>query len=194
MLKKNGSFAFCRFLCQKGLVARSDFYYCALIYLRHRYLALSLWDLHNLIFRRLFFGVELERLALLVEEFLDYRLSHLWYAPAVARARSYQNAGVDCWILSNSPSFLVAPIARRLGIEKVFSTEYQCNEKGELVAISLLMDGPKKAGIIACKNPTVAYSDSHLDFAFLDQADRAVAVKPNGKLRKIAKKRGWEIL
>ena len=196
LLKYNSSYAFCRYLCQKGFFARSELLFCTLIYLRHLYLGLSLWDLHEHVFSRLFRGVEVQRLCTFVDSFLDEKLNTLWYPPALSRLEHLQERGVECMIFSNSPIFLVSSLAKKIGVEKVFATEYHLNEKGELVSIKSLMDGFQKARLLKQNSSQniIAFSDSHLDLPFLETAYCAVAVNPKRSLKCIAKKRGWEIL
>jgi len=196
LLKKNGSFAFCRFLCKKGLLSRLDLAICALIYLRHCYFGLSLHDLHQQVFDRFFRGVSQAHLQIWIEPFLSEQLNTLWYSPALLRLKALQQEGIECIIFSNSPRFLVQAIARKIGVEKVFATEYQINDKGELIGIATLMDGLQKAKILQqiASKTTMALSDSPLDLPFLEAAKMCVAVNPKRALRKIAQKKGWEIL
>jgi HAD superfamily phosphoserine phosphatase-like hydrolase len=196
LLKKNGSFVFFRFLCERGIFSKLDLFYCSCIYLRHLYGGLSLWQLHHLIFRRLFYGKSVEMLTPYLNEFLDERLEKLWYPPAIERLEEMRNKGCESMVLSNSPHFLVIPIAKKLGIEKVYASIYKSDLSGRLSGIGSMMDGSKKAAILASlsSQKIIAFSDSHLDLSFLQAADVAVAVNPKSSLRKIAHRQGWEIL
>lgn len=104
--------------------------------------------------------------------------------------------GFEPMILSNSPQFLVEPIAKLAGIEKVYASHYKCDSQGKLCGIGPMMDGAKKAAVIQSlpSSQTVAFSDSHLDRQFLEAAHFAVAVNPKPTLKKIARQQGWEIL
>jgi HAD superfamily phosphoserine phosphatase-like hydrolase len=196
LLNKNSSLVFCNYLCDKGLIKKRDLYFCFYIYLRHIYGSLPLLDLHGFIFKRLFQQQPSERLNMLVDSFLIEKLKELWYFPALFRLRRLQQKGFKCLILSNSPSFLVRPIAEKIGVDAVYSTEYKSDEMGRLTGIDLVMDGAKKAEIIAGipSEKTMAFSDSHFDLSFLQTAHVAVAVNPKYRLKKIAIREGWEIL
>lgn len=196
LLRKNCSFAFCRFLCERGVFSKLDLIYCSCIYVRHLYGGLSLWQLHHLIFKRLFYGKSIETLSPFLEEFLNERLEALWYSPAVSRLQQMRQSGFESMILSNSPHFLVEPIAQRIGIERVYASVYKSDALGRLSGIGSMMDGAKKAAIITSLSSQniVAFSDSHLDLSFLQAAHVAVAVNPKYPLKKIAHRQGWEIL
>ena len=196
LLKNNGSWAFCDFLCERGFLSKRAMLYYAFIYARHRVLGLSLWDLHSLAFERSFKGCTVDSLLPYIDEFLEQRLEELWYPPAVLRLKRMRDRGFECMILSNSPRFFVEHVARKLGVEKVFATEYQVDTEGKFAGLTLLMDGDqKKTEILGLGGQkTVAFSDSHLDLPFLEAAHIAVAVNPQRLLKKVAHKRGWEIL
>lgn len=196
LVKKNSCLAFCFFLCEKGFLSYLDLAHVSQLYLRHCYLGLSLLDLHNLAFQRLFLGRSLDTLRPFVEMFLEQKLDGLWYHPALIRLRHLQKMGFESMILSNSPLFLVKPIAEKMGIDRVFATEYGSDALGKLSGVSSLMDGQKKADTLAqlSGRKIVAFSDSHLDLEFLRAAHVAVAVNPKYRLKKIALKQGWEVL
>jgi HAD superfamily phosphoserine phosphatase-like hydrolase len=164
--------------------------------MRHCAFGLSLRNLHSSVFQRLFYGKSVASLQAYLEPFINEKLPRLWYFPALLRLQSLQESGMECVIFSNSPSFLVAAIGRKIGIEKVFATEYQSNSEGKLASLSSLMDGSQKAQLLKQMDSkkTIAFSDSVLDLPFLEAASQAVAVNPKKSLRKIAKKGGWEII
>lgn len=196
LLKKNGSFAFCDFLCEKGFVSRADMLYYAYTYTRHCYFGLSFWDLHSRVFKRSFKGTPVDVLLPYVHKFLDERLEGLLYHPALFRLKSLRQRGFECMILSNSPRFIVEPIAKRLGVDRVYATEYQVDSTGKFSELTLLVDGEYKKEIILSmdSDKTIAFSDSHHDLPFLKAAHTAVAVNPRRTLRKQAAMHGWEIL
>lgn len=168
----------------------------AYTYARHRYFGLPFWDLHSLIFERSFRGCPADSLTPYVNEFLATRLDNLWYIPAVLRLQRMRRRGFDCMILSNSPRFFVDHIAKQLGVDKVYATEYAIDAEGKFAQLTLLMDGEcKKQQILSLTSKkTVAFSDSHHDIPFLEAAHIAVAVNPQPRLRKFAQSQGWEIL
>lgn len=196
LLKKNSSFAFCRYLCEKGLFSKWDLFFCIQAYLRHNYGELALFDLHTLIFERLFKGQKISFLQPYLESFLETKVDSFWYPPAIRRLNQLQKQGVRCLVFSNSPRFIVAPIVKKLGIHEVFATEYLSDDQGVLSVVSTFVDGEQKKSLLVSLEdaPKIAFSDSELDLPFLMAADIAVAVKPKRKLKKIALKKKWEIL
>ncbi len=131
-----------------------------------------------------------------LDEFLNERLEALWYPPALLRLQEMRAGGFESMILSNSPHFLVVPIAKRIGIEKVYASLYKSDALGRLSGIGPMMDGTKKAAVLngLPSSKKIAFSDSHLDLSFLQAADIAVAVNPKSSLKKIANRHGWEII
>jgi HAD superfamily phosphoserine phosphatase-like hydrolase len=196
LLKQNGSLAFCDFLCEKGFLSKRDMLYYAFTYARHMFFGLPFWDLHCLIFEQSFRGCSPASLQPYLTQFLDEKLENLWYAPAILRLERMRKRGFECMILSNSPSFFVSQVAKKLGVEKVFATEYQVDAEGKFSQLTLLMDGErKKQELLSMDSKNiVAFSDSHHDLPFLEVANIPVAVNPRRRLRQVARNRGWEIL
>ncbi len=195
LLKKNSSYLFCQYLAKNKVFSRLDLHYCTLLYLRHCYLGLTLMQLHTSVFNRLFRGQPITLLNSWLERFLSENLESMWYEPACLRLKELQRQNVECMILSNAPNFIATAIGKRLGIDAVFATDYQSNDRGELSHLAFLMDGEAKSKkILERGQKTVAFSDSLLDLPFLEAAKIRVAVNPKADLRRYAKKQGWEIL
>lgn len=196
LLKKNSSFAFCRFLCEKRFLSKADLFFCAGLYMRHCYFSLPLYELHTRTFNHLFKGKKVSLLLSFVSDFIKENLDSLWYQPALVRLRQLQAQGARCVILSSSPLFLVAPLAEQVGVHEVYATQYKSGSDGILLGLELLMDGAEKAKVLESfhERVTVAFSDSELDLPFLEKATIAVAVNPKSKLKKVARLKKWEIL
>lgn len=191
LLTGNSSFLFCRYLYRRKVITRRQLLFCARLYLQHLFLGLSLATLHQRIFRALFQGKYVAALMPYVSPFIETHLNDLLYPPALARLR----ASSDVAILSNAPTFLVAPIAQKLGVSRYLGTEYNVDDQGRLAEIKALVDGKVKADYLAkWQGETVAYSDSRHDLPFLSAATRAIAVRPDRALRRAAVKNCWEIL
>ncbi|MCC5831440.1 MAG: haloacid dehalogenase-like hydrolase [Chlamydiales bacterium] len=192
LLSGNSSFLFCRFLRRKGVLSSSDLLYCTSLYVRHLFFGLSLWNLHVRSFERLFRG---RAVALLAEYLPSFIQTLEWYEPALSRLKELRLGGDEIHIYSNSPFFLVKPIAEMIGVEYVRATDYEIDKRGRLWNIASLVDGEKKREmLLKIMNETIAFSDSHHDLPFLESATRAVAVNPTRCLSKIARTRSWEIL
>jgi len=143
-------------------------------------------------FKRTFRGKSVATLTAHIEPFLQ---TLNWYQPALVRLNELRKSGMEIHILSNSPRFLVEPIAASIGVDKVLATDYKIDNTGCLWDIASLVDGEKKRQVLqAFGRETIAFSDNHQDLPFLDAASQAVAVNPTRRLLKIAQMRNWEIL
>ncbi|MEZ5315545.1 MAG: HAD-IB family phosphatase [Chlamydiales bacterium] len=192
LLRENSSFSFCRFLCRKGVISYTDFFYCASLYSCYLLFHLSLAKLHVLIFNRLFQGQSIAFLEKYVAPFIE---TLTWYEPALARLEELRMEKLEIYLFSSSPIFLTQPIGEKIGILKVQATSYTIDTEGSLSGIALLIDGEKKRSLLKnLAKDTIAFSDSHHDLPFLESAQEAVAVNPNRHLAKIARARDWEIL
>lgn len=200
LIRGNSSFAFIRFLTKKGLLSTQDLLFCSRHYLYHRFFSLSLLKLHQNISRRLFCGRSLIDLNPFVHAFIEEKLANMWYVPALHRLQLFQKQGVSIMIISNSPTFLVQPIASKMGVDRAYGTDYNLDKSGYLGDIASLIDGKKKGEILkkeATKLESVktyAFSDSLLDLPFLEAATITVVVNPRFALKRLAKRRHWEIL
>jgi HAD superfamily phosphoserine phosphatase-like hydrolase len=184
------------------VISSSSFFTVAWLYFRHRVFNLSLIELHRLVFRKLLKGISysiLEReAALFAEEFL----SRCLYSPAAAALRAAKQEGDRTVIVSNSPDFLVKPIAHFFQVDAWRATPYEVDEQQHIKGVFSVFDGREKAKYVEeCierlqmdREKVVAYSDSFLDLPFLLTAGNPVAVNPDRKLLKFAREQGWKIL
>jgi phosphoserine phosphatase len=163
---------------------------------------MSLESLHKAVFRRTLCGLSLHYLEEQVERFLKEYLTQELYMPAVNELRLAQQLGHYTVILSNSPNFLVAAVAKFFSVNEWRATEYGVDGERKLSKISLIMDGAakalhlhelsKKLGIQ--KQAITAYSDSYLDLDFLNASGTPVAVNPDRKLRALSLQRKWSMI
>src|SRR6202166_2925745 len=146
--------------------------------------------LHTVLFEA-FEGVARERLLSLGEEYCDRVLSGHLFPRAVELIEANREAGIDPVLVTGSPDFVVAPLARHLGIADfaanrfVFSRGRATGRLAEPV-----MAGDEKA--VWCNDYATAhdldladcwgYADSHYDTAFLAALGHPVAVNPDRKL------------
>lgn len=196
LLKNNSSFAFCIYLYKKGIFSFSDFCTVLVTYLSHKYCGFSLLWLHAKVFCRLFKDKDFDFFNNQFFTFLDENLNNIVYHPAIKKLEEEKATGSEIWVFSSSPAFIVKEIARRLGIENVYATEYVLDSQKKFRGIVKLIDGMAKAlKLNEIENhESIAYSDSILDLPLLEMAQSKVAVKPDRALKKIAKKSGWEII
>ena len=184
LLKGNVSFEFGKHLYKRGWISSFQLLTLLFFYFRHKYFNLPLEDLHQAIFKRLFFGKKISLIQHEVNLFLE-NLPDMLYQPA------FQRLEPSSLILSSSPDFLVVPLAKKLGVEGHGST-YAVDVDGQLSHISAIMDGDAKARLLP--SPCTYYTDSILDLPTLKSATHCVAVRPDKKLSKVAFLHGWEQL
>jgi HAD superfamily hydrolase (TIGR01490 family) len=124
--------------------------------------------------------------------------------PRVAeRIGSVRNGGARAVIASSSFGIILEPIAHHLGIADVVANELEFRDG---LATGRLAGRPvfgelKRSRVLAFLKAIGAesgdcafYSDSYRDLPLMREVGKAVAVNPDGRLRRIAGKRGWEIL
>lgn len=202
LLTANSSFRFGFFLFRKRFFSLWTLLTCCAIYARHKWLGMSIHQLHSKTFARLFKGCLLADISRYVNQFLIESLSAMLNDSVVQRLKQAQNQGDHVLILSSSPDFLVKAIAGRLQVPHWSATIYECDEKGKLSAIKQVMEGQDKADYLkklmdqlqVAQSALTVYSDSYLDLPILKMAGKAIAVGPDSHLKRISLQNGWEIL
>jgi len=199
LLKGNSSLAFSIYLLRKEIFSLADFIHIMFHYARHKFFGLSLLKLHTALFKRLFLGKKASVFQEHIETFVKGWLGKSEYAPAIAHLREFQKNKDAVAVFSNSPYFLVYAIAKELGIDLVYATNYEIDTHGRLSTVKIL-EGAKKALLLSQfaqsenSDHIVAFSDSILDLPFLQCASHAIAVNPGRGLKKVAKQLGWQII
>lgn len=202
LLNDNSSFRFGRYLCSSGDLSKAVLLFMAWCQIRHVFGFLSIAQLHKNGFKICFKGRSSSIVSQWVEKFLASEFKNLLYQPAIDCLRRAQNNGHQVVILSSAPDFIVAPIAKLLGVDLWKATEYAVDKNGLFSHISQLMLGDDKALFIkqlqesnGCDTKDItAYSDSHFDLSFLKAAGTPVGVNPNRKLRAICKQKQWMVI
>lgn len=202
LVHSNCSLLFYRHLIKKGILHPFSFARALLYQLEYQFFGLDLLELHQKVFRRFLQGQSLRRIQEEVECFLEDDFYRHLYMPAFSHLRRAQHEGHHTAIISNSPSFLVEPVAKYLGVSEWYSSYYVTDEMGTLREIGSILLGDGKANYLQkmiCQFKTkrervTAYSDSLIDLPFLFAAGRAVVVNPNGKMRKISQEHHWEVI
>lgn len=195
LLNCNISFEFGRHLYKKGWFSFFKMISLCSLYARHKFLNLSIDELHHSIFDRLFKGRPFHKVKNEVDEFLKSLPTRLYF-PA---ARLIESNSI---VLSSSPDFLVGPVCEYLGIKQWKATSYIVDKEGMLCHISKLVDGKNKACVLEeiakeqhlKQADLVFFTDSILDLPVLEVAGSLIAVQPDRKLKKLALARGWEII
>ncbi|HKD98848.1 MAG TPA: HAD-IB family hydrolase [Micromonosporaceae bacterium] len=161
-------------------------------------------DMHNARAAALSFvkGWPVAKLQVLAEEIFDELMAERIWSGTHALAQLHLAAGQRVWLVTAAPVELGKVIADRLGLTGALGTVAEVEDgvyTGRLVGD--LLHGPAKAAAIAelaklhgldlarC----TAYSDSVNDVPMLSSVGYAVAVNPDGRLRREARARGWEV-
>ena len=157
----------------------------------------------NTVLFEAFKGVSRDRLLSLGEEYCERILIGHLFPRAVELIEANRAAGLEPVLVTGSPDFIVAPLARRLGIggfaanRFVFSRGRATGRLAEPV-----MAGDEKAAwcadYAAARDIDLAdcwgYADSHYDTAFLAALGHPVAVNPDRRLRAAALSRQWPVI
>ncbi len=147
-------------------------------------------------------GFPVAKLEGLCEEIFDELMAERIWGGTLALAQLHLAAGQRVWLVTAAPIELGRVIADRLGLTGALGTIAETRDgvyTGALVGD--LLHGPAKA--LAIKELALAhgldlesctaYSDSINDVPMLSTVGRAVAVNPDGSLRREARRRGWEV-
>lgn len=148
-------------------------------------------------------GLACDRIAALATSFVREELYPRLRSPMLARLREHREAGDRIFLLTGTPEFIAAPLARILGAESWIAT--RCEHRyGCFTAQPPLVHpyGPAKlveaqrlcAELHIQLKKCIAYADAASDAVLLRAVGRAIAVQPDPNLRAIAQQENWEIL
>ena len=187
---------------RKRLFPIKAFSQAFLISFEHRFFHLGLQALHEKAFQFFLRGKLLATLESEVEQFLADEFYQFFYFPALSRLRRAQHEGHYTLILSSSPSFIVGPIANYLGVALWRASEYMVGEDGRFKEVGSVLSGEEKGRYLIAfakahhiaEKDVIAYSDSPLDLPFLMAAGKAVVANPSRSMKRICRKKNWEII
>jgi HAD superfamily hydrolase (TIGR01490 family) len=134
----------------------------------------------------------------------------IWYrdhvAPEVAPAarvaiEHHRQAGHVVVLATGSTQYAARPVARGVGIEHVLSSELEVaggTFTGRPAALCFGQHKVKLAEAWAARHGvdlarSYFYSDSFNDLPMLERVGSAIAINPDARLRRHAKKRGWPV-
>lgn len=148
-------------------------------------------------------GLTLNNIQRLAEQFVVQACLPNLRPVVKRRLDNHLSQGDIVVLLTGTPDFIARPIARRLNIIHIAATV--CDTRnGRFTSAPPCVHpfGAAKLHIAdrMCRdfNTTLdqctAYADSASDLALLASVFQPVAVYPDGKLRQIARRRGWEII
>lgn len=148
-------------------------------------------------------GISRDRLTVIGDEYCDRIVMNRLYPQALALLQANRNAGLEPILVSGSPDFIVAPLARRLGIE-IFGANRLIYSRGLATGriSGPVMAGEEKArwcGQLAERLSLKladcwGYADSYYDLPFLVALGHPVAVNPDRRLAATARIRHWPIV
>lgn len=202
LIQGNCSASFCRYLHRHGVLSFRTVLQSLLYSIRHRFLGMTLAELHHSVFNKVLRGKPLELLEKYVDKFVTETIEKSLYMPAFLRLKRAQQLGHYTMILSNSPSFLVERFAKILKVNAFHATEYAVDENKCFQTIKKILEGKDKAHHIKTMakklgiflEQITTYSDSVLDLEFLEAAGNPIAVNPDKKLRAISVQKQWSII
>jgi HAD superfamily hydrolase (TIGR01490 family) len=139
-------------------------------------------------------------------EFMRERIVPMITPAARALVRRHLGQQDLCAIITATNSFVTAPIAREFGVEHLIATDPETRDgryTGRVAGTPCFREG-KVARLdqwLAARGRTLSdftestlYSDSHNDLPLLEKVKQPVAVDPDERLAREARRRGWPIL
>ncbi len=202
LLAQTTTFLFARILRRRGLLRRSFVLRAVYHGLQHRFGRLDYGKLVN-------FGlksiatipvVDLERIA--YDNFAEFVKPRL-FEGVVDHFTTLRKGGTKLVLVSSSPGIVIEPLSIYLGCTATLTTPVLI-QRGRVVGIgsgpACYGEGKKyyaeqwaaERGI--AMDETAAYADNWSDRALLERVGRPVVVRPHGKLARLARRRGWDIV
>jgi HAD superfamily hydrolase (TIGR01490 family) len=157
----------------------------------------------NVVLFELFRGVSRDRLEELGDEYCESVLMKSLYPRARAMIEENRAAGIEPVLVTGSPDFVAAPLARRLEIADFAANRLAYNRGRATGRLQPpVMAGDEKARWCAAYGAARrlelancwGYADSFYDLPFLAALGHPVAVNPDRRLRATAMSRQWPIL
>ena len=150
-----------------------------------------------------YFGdIEMDLLAETTETFCHQHLTHHIPAQAQRLIATHRTAGDCLGIVSGAPEILIAPLQDLLDLDFVVGTKLAC-EQGRLTGD---LDGPRVSGREKVRQAdqvartyefdlreSTAYGNAFDDRFLLAAVTHPVAVNPDIRLVRLARKKGWPI-
>jgi HAD superfamily hydrolase (TIGR01490 family) len=121
---------------------------------------------------------------------------------ARSRIEKHRADGHVLAILSSSPTYVTRPLAEALGIDEVISTQFEVaagHFTGRLVGPACVGSGKVHwAEALGAEREldldgSWFYTDSYTDLPMLERVGHRVVVNPDPRLRRAARRRGWQV-
>ena len=147
-------------------------------------------------------GREVDEIVRHGEEIYDELMADRIWSGTRALAQMHLDQGQRVWLVTATPVELAQIIAHRLGLTGALGTVAEVKDgkyTGHLIGEPL--HGPAKAEAVRALadregldlGRCTAYSDSSNDVPMLTTVGTAVAINPDGELRRIARENGWTV-
>ena len=202
LLAQTTTYLFARILRRRGLLRRSFVLRAVYHGLQHRFGRLDYGRLVNFGLKNIanIPVIDLERIA--YDNFVEFVRPRL-FEGVVDHFTALRKSGTTLVLVSSSPGLVIEPLALYLGCTATLTTPVLI-QRGRLVGIG---SGPAcygegkrfyaeqwaaERGI--AMDETAAYADNWSDRALLERVGRAVVVRPHGKLNRLARRRGWDVV
>lgn len=159
----------------------------------------------NRVFYRNYRGLDAARVRALADEVFATLMRPRLYPAALTAVAAHRARGERVVLVTGSLDFLIAPLARHLGIDPgdtlaVTLAEENGRFTGELTGPPL-SDAEKARAVRAYAAregidlaAATAYGDSRADLPMLSAVGHAVVVNPKPGLARLARERGWKIV
>jgi HAD superfamily hydrolase (TIGR01490 family) len=147
-------------------------------------------------------GWDQGRIRSIVAETLEAVVDPIIYAEAADLIEEHKAAGRQVVIISASPSEIVEPLGRHLGVDRVIASRALVDDDGRYTGeMAFYAYGPYKAEamreLAAAEGidlgASYAYSDSATDIPMLEAVGHPVVVNPDRALGRWAAQQGWEV-
>lgn len=202
LVSVNTSYCYLKALYRKKILSFSLLLKGAFIRLGYYITPMTLKQLHSLVFDSMLKGFSLDILEKHADELLQEVLPKFLYQPAYNELKAAKERGDWVVIFSSSPDFIVRRFAEYFKADFWESTVYEVDKDRRLCKIAKLVVGTEKERYLLelqkkleiPKDQVAVYSDSHDDYPLLMQAGEAVAVNPDWRLARIAKRNHWRVI
>lgn len=148
-------------------------------------------------------GADAEDVIGSMRDFLEVELAPRWHTTALTELERFRRAGVPIALLSGAPDFVADVVARHLGMDAAVGTPMEVRGgrfTGGLAGPHMFGEGKRDAvERLATRRGfdlrlSFGFADHGSDVPFLESFGHPVAVSPDGRLRRVARSRGWTVL
>jgi len=168
--------------------------------MHYRFFSRSMESLHEKVFLKFLKGKNIVSLEKEAEIFWKKYFAKLIRSSVLERLLRAKKEKAVVLILSASPEFLVAPIAKKLQVSLYKGSRYDVDKSQRISKILSFVHGSKKASYVSGLQKDFnfekisAYSDCITDLPLLKTVSNPICVKPDRRLASICKAHNWEMI